>query len=121
MTVFVDVVLVIAGGMHLLPVVGAAGGPALNRLYGVDVRGPNELLLLRHRALLFGILGALMIAGAVDSDVELPALIAGLVSTLSFVILARGEHNEALRRVANLDILLAAGLAVALAWRVAAG
>ena len=52
--------LLIAGVIHLLPLPGVLGTGNLARLYGITVSDPNTAILLQHRALLFGILGALL-------------------------------------------------------------
>ena len=53
--------LLIAGVIHLLPLQGVLGTGNLARLYGVAVSDPNTAILLQHRALLFGVLGVLML------------------------------------------------------------
>ena len=52
--------LLIAGAIHLLPLSGVTGAAALERLYGVAVDSPDLALLLRHRAVLFGLLGGFL-------------------------------------------------------------
>ena len=66
---FVMGTLVAAGVIHLLPAVGAAGPTWLARLYDVEVDDPDVVLLLRHRAVLFGMVGAVLLAGVVVSAV----------------------------------------------------
>ena len=59
--------LLVAGVIHLLPLPGALGAGALARLYGLEpaaLADPNLALLLRHRAVLFGVVGALLVAAA---------------------------------------------------------
>lgn len=55
------VALLFAGVIHLLPVPGVMGVSTLARLYGIEVNDPNTAILMQHRALLFGVLGALML------------------------------------------------------------
>ena len=52
----------IPGLINLYPLVGVLGAKQLESLYGVDVAAPDLALLLRHRAVLFGLLGALLLA-----------------------------------------------------------
>jgi hypothetical protein len=54
--------LLIAGIIHLLPIPGVLGAAKLGRLYGITVSDPNTAILLQHRAVLFGVLGVLMLS-----------------------------------------------------------
>ena len=51
------IMLPVIAAIHLLPLVGACGKKNLFGLYGVSIVDPNLLILLRHRAVLFGLLG----------------------------------------------------------------
>jgi hypothetical protein len=107
--------LLVAGIIHLLPIVGVLGGARLEALYGVRVDEPALALLLRHRAVLFGILGAFLVLAAWRPAWHVPALAAACVSVASFLVLARlePEHGPALARVVLVDALVLALLAVA--------
>ena len=50
--------------INLLPVSGVVSSGRLRALYGVPVDEPNLLILLRHRAVLFAIVGGLLVASA---------------------------------------------------------
>lgn len=97
--------LLIAAIIHLLPLAGVLGGTRLERLYGITVSDPNLDILLRHRAVLFGLLGLLLLTAAFLPMLRPPALIAGIVSAASFlVIVARvGVPNAAIARVVTAD------------------
>ncbi len=119
----VAAVLILTGAIHLAPVTGLFGADRLKGLYGVDVSGAAELeLLLRHRAVLFGLLGACLVASAFRPELHGPALIVALVSVGSFLWLAAPVDAlaPALRRVQLIDygVLLALLVAGAMhAWR----
>jgi len=110
------IVLIAAGVVHLLPAVGVLGARQLQRLYGLPLSDPDLLVLMRHRALLFGLLGAGLIAAAFQPALRTAMLIAGLVSTAGFCLLAfpAPELGAALRRVAIVDVPIAAALLVVL-------
>jgi hypothetical protein len=118
------VALLVAGIIHLLPVPGAMGVSTLARLYGIEVNDPNTAILLQHRALLFGVLGVLMLSAIALPWLRVTALTVALFSAASFiaVAIAVGGYNPAIGRVVVADIvasvLLAAGL-VAELWLIA--
>lgn len=115
--------LVAAGVLHLLPLTGVLSAARLESLYGIPVRDPALELLLRHRALMFGLLGALMIAGAFLPALRSAAIVAALLSMIGFVALAAqiGTLSPALRRVAVADLVATLALLVALALQALPG
>lgn len=106
---------ILAGVANLPPLLGVVGAERLQSLYGLPFSGEDLLLLMRHRAVLFGILGVFIIAAAFRIHLRAIATIAGLVSMLSFMLLALplNVHGEALQRVCWVDavasVLLLAG------------
>jgi hypothetical protein len=56
--------MVLVGLMNLLPVSGALSSSRLQGLYGVVLRDANLSILLRHRAVLFGVVGGLLLISA---------------------------------------------------------
>lgn len=113
--------LTLAGVIHLLPLPGALGAAQLTRLYGVAADDPNVGILLQHRAVLFGLLGVLLIVAAFRPELRAVALIAGLVSTVSFLAIAWGVggYNAQVARVVVADVLALVLLLVAagIEWR----
>ena len=111
--------LMLAGAVHLLPVSGVLGADALASLYGVAPDEPNLELLMRHRAVLFGILGLLLIASAFRVSLRPAALLAGFASVTSFLWLAATASalNGELATVVVVDLVVLASLAIgAVAW-----
>lgn len=113
----IPVILIIAGLTHLIPLTGVLGATSLAHLYGVNIQDPNLLVLMQHRAVMFGLIGLLLLAGAAVPAYRLIALIGGLISVASFVALAwsSGRYNSALARVVNVDLCLTGCLMAALA------
>jgi hypothetical protein len=104
---FVASTLLISGMIHLLPSIGVLGVARLELLYGVAVAQQDLEILLRHRAVLFAILGAFLVAAAFSPPLRWAAFAAGLVSVLSFIVLAWsvGGYNAHLSRVVTADVL----------------
>lgn len=107
MRYFVALCLVGAGAIHLLPLAGVLGAERLAVLYGITTPEPNLELLLRHRAVLFGLVGGLLVGSALHPPLRRLALGAGFVSAASFLLLAGlvPGINAQLSRVVRADIL----------------
>lgn len=106
----------LAGLINLVPIVGVAGLPQLQRLYSLATLDPDLLLLLRHRAVLLGLVGALMVAAVFRPELRWAAAAVGLVSMGSFVVLifAAASQNPSLVKIAWIDV--AALVILVAAW-----
>ena len=107
--------LLLAALIHLLPVAGVLGADRLQALYGVALDDPNLVLLMRHRAVLFGIVGALLVAAAFRPALRTIALLVGGASALSFLALAWSSPglNPEVGRVVTADIVAVVALGIA--------
>jgi hypothetical protein len=105
-------ILVLVGLINLTPAVGVLGANHLFKLYGVRFDDPNMLILMRHRAVLFGMLGVFLVASVWRPAWQNLAIGATLVSMVSFVFLAwaTGKHNTLIRRVVWIDIVASVAL-----------
>ncbi len=100
--------LLLAGAIHLIPLVGVLSTSRLEAMYGVSIDTPDMAVLLRHRAVLFGLLGAALCGAAVLPAWRPPVIAAGLVSMVSFVVLCGLEgqgRSGPLRKVLIADIV----------------
>ncbi|MFK7889070.1 MAG: phosphopantetheine adenylyltransferase [Gammaproteobacteria bacterium] len=115
MSRIVSALLLIAAVIHLLPVSGVLGAERIAMLYGISLGDPNLQILMRHRAVLFGLLGLFLVAAAFRPAVQAIATITGLVSAVSFLFLAwsAGEYNAALQRVVIADVVATVALVIA--------
>lgn len=115
---WVSIALLLSAIIHIAPLLGVLGGDALTRLYGLDFSEPNLSILMRHRAVLFGLLGVFLLVAAFRRGLQPAAVVAGLVSVLSFLLIAwsTGGYNAALRGIVRADVVaLVALLTAALA------
>lgn len=108
--------LLIIAVIHLLPLSGFFGADRLVALYGVDLADPNLEILMRHRAVLFGILGAFFVYAAIKPSLQPIAFVAAFVSILSFFYIAFsvGEFNDAIERVVIADVVASLALIAAI-------
>ena len=119
----VSLVLICIGLLHLYPALGMLSGERLRGLYGVEISDPNLVILMRHRAVLFGLLGVFLISVAFNAGWQPAAFAAGFISMASFVVLAllQGAYNPLLRKVLLADIVGLLALLVAVALYLVAG
>ena len=114
------IALFVSALIHLLPVSGVTGAGALRRLYAIEVVDANTSILLRHRALLFGLLGVVMLVAIGVPSIRVPVMAAALFSAASFIVVAMwvGGYNAALSRVIAADAVVSALLAAGLVTEV---
>jgi heme A synthase len=102
------ITLFIAGLINLLPALLAFVPDKISKSYGIEIPNSNYELLLRHRAILFGIIGGLMIYSAIVKKQYEIASTAGLISMISFIILyflIDKEINTELKKVMMIDVV----------------
>ena len=70
---------------------------------------------MRHRALLFGLLGLFMVYAAFKPSIQPLAFFAGFLSVVSFIAIAWsvGGYNEAVRKVVIADVVAVIALGIA--------
>lgn len=105
MRYLITAVLLLVGIIHLLPLSGVLGANHLRALYGVTFTDPNLLMLMRHRAVLFGLLGTFFIVAGFVRQLQLSALILASASVVSFLALSfvGPELNANVDRVVLVD------------------
>ena len=110
----VSVGLIVAAVIHILPLSGVLGSDRLVSLYGVFFDDPNLEILLRHRAVLFGVLGFFLLVAAFRSSLQTAAFVVGFASVVSFLLLAWsvGGYNAQIARVFWADIIALAFLVI---------
>lgn len=107
MRYLVSAMLVVVAIIHLLPLSGLLGTERLTALYGITVDEPNLAILMRHRAVLFGLLGLFLLIAAFRPHLQGIAFAGGFASVLSFLYLAWsiGNYNPQVGRVFAADVI----------------
>ena len=107
MELFFRVCLFISGVINILPALLAFLPGKISNSYGIDLVNENYELLIRHRAVLFGIIGGIMIFSAIFKKYYDLSVVIGLVSMTSFVILyfMIGNINIELNKVFKIDCI----------------
>jgi hypothetical protein len=97
----------VAGIINLLPSMMAFLPSKIPSSYGVELLNVNYEILLRHRAVLFAVIGSLLIYTSLSKKQMEIAFTAGLVSMVSFIILyflVGNGVNKELTNVMKIDI-----------------
>lgn len=121
MEAVVTLALVVVAVIHLLPLSGVLGVGRLAALYGLEVEDPSLAVLLRHRAVLFGLVGTYLGIAAFVPAQQGWGLGVGFISVLSFLGLARPVTalTAEVARVVRVDLVALGALIVgATAWLV---
>ena len=105
--------VLIAAVINLAPLLGAVAPERMTAAYGVSLDDPNLQILMRHRAVLFGLVGGLLLAAAFHPPLRTLGYVAGFASMLSFLLIAWGVggYSAEIRRVIFLDEVGIAALA----------
>ena len=91
--------------IHFLPISGFFGVERLTSLYDVEISGANMEILMRHRAILFGILGGFLAYAAFRPAIQPIAFLAAFISLSSFIYLTLSVSgfSEAIRKIVIAD------------------
>jgi hypothetical protein len=116
MNIAITLIMLLVGYINFHPLIGIVSVARLKVLYGPPIESPDLAILMRHRALLFGLIGSFIIYAAFTLDLRGLAFVAGFVSMLGFVVIARlvGGYRARVAKVVRIDLVASALLAVAL-------
>jgi hypothetical protein len=101
----ITLLLVLVALINILPVLGVASAARVESAYSVELASSDLEILLRHRALLFGIVGGFILYAAFVPAYRSVAIVMAAVSMAGFLYLiwTAGDYNPALRRIAQAD------------------
>jgi hypothetical protein len=104
--------VLIAAAINLAPVLGAILPERMGPLYGVELADPNLQILMRHRAVLFGVVGGLLLVAAFHPPLRALGYAVGFFSMLSFPLIAWlvGGYSPEIHRVILVDVVGIAAL-----------
>ena len=101
------ILLVVVGLINFLPVMGAISAANISRAYSINLASNDLIILMRHRALLFGIVGGFVFYSIFEPRYQGAALIMAAVSMLGYLVIMRsvGGYNESIRKVGLVDVV----------------
>lgn len=99
--------LFLVGVINFLPIMGILSLEKLNKTYGLNINDKNLEILLRHRALLFGIIGGYIIYSVFSQQHQVAAMIIAATSMIGYLVLfwSIGNSNAELLKIAQIDII----------------
>ena len=103
----ITLLLLIVGLINFIPIIGIFSAEQLTKLYGVSLIDKNLIILLQHRALMLGIIGAFIMYAAFYPSLQKFAFIAGFISMLGFIVFAwkSGGYNQELTKIITMDLI----------------
>ncbi len=92
--------------VNLMPVVVAISPAQISKLYGIMPDDKIQIVLLQHRALLLGLVGAACAFAAHNEAVRWPAIIGAVISMGTFIIFCwvNDQMGGPLRKIALVDM-----------------
>lgn len=106
MKILWTVLVLVAAAINLAPAAGALSAERMSALYGVGLGDPNLEILMRHRAVLFGLVGGLLLVAVFYPPLQATAYVVGFVSMVSFLVIAWlvGDYSAQIQRVMLIDL-----------------
>lgn len=107
MAKLLTICLVVVGLINFLPVVGMLSAKKLETAYAIAIQSSELEILMRHRALLFGVLGGFILYAAFSPSYQGAAMIMAAVSMIGYAVLTLlvGDYNPALFKVLVADVV----------------
>lgn len=101
-----SVLLFVVGVINFLPVIGVLSAARLSQAYAIDLDSNDLVILMRHRALLFGIVGGFILYSVFVPGYQTAAMVMAALSMLGYIFLLwqEGGYNAALHKVMLVDI-----------------
>lgn len=117
MSTLISSLYFIVGLINFAPIAGVLSASRLESLYGLAILDADLILLMRHRAVLLGIVGCLLFYATFVPSARPIAAAAGFASMISYLVLIWMSEapNFALVRVMWVDVAAIALLALACA------
>ena len=99
--------LVVVGLVNFVPVLGMISATRLEQAYSVNLASNDLQILMRHRALLFGVIGGFILYSAFFPAHQVAAMVMAAISMIGFVILAVlvGGYNKSIFKVLVGDLV----------------
>jgi hypothetical protein len=100
------VLLLVVGIINFIPVFGIISSLKISQAYSINMASNDINILMRHRALLFGIIGGFIFYSIYRPKFQPAAMLMAAISMSGFLLILylEGGYNDALFKVAIVDI-----------------
>lgn len=107
MSIAISICLIIVGLINFAPLFGAFSTQKLESAYSISLENNDLIILMRHRALLFGVLGGLILYSAFSPFYQGVAMTMAAVSMVGYAALVFlvGGYNKSIFKVLVIDIV----------------
>ncbi|MEO0368088.1 MAG: phosphopantetheine adenylyltransferase [Pseudomonadota bacterium] len=101
------ILLFLVGLINFMPVIGVLSLDKINQAYGLNIVDDNLQILLRHRALLFGLIGGFVIYSVFQPQYQIAAIVLAAISMVGFLYFSWsvGGSSQALIKIAQIDLI----------------
>lgn len=112
----ISLLLVLVGLINFAPVAGVLSADKLSQAYALAQLDNNLAILLRHRALLFGLIGGFLLYSVAVPLYRPAAMTMAAISMVGFLVFMfhQGGYNDALYKVMLIDVVGIVLLALAI-------
>ncbi|MBV1911980.1 MAG: hypothetical protein KUG78_22005 [Kangiellaceae bacterium] len=103
--------LILVGIINFIPVAGVLSSLNLENAYAIELINNDLIILMRHRALLFGVLGGYVLYSAFAKEHQVTSMVmvgASMVGFIALALLVEG-YNDAIYKIILADV---AGIAI---------
>jgi len=103
----ISILLLLVGIINVMPLIGILSIEHINKLYALTITDSNLIILMQHRALLFGLLGGFIIFAAFNSTYQMAATILAFTSMAGFILIAwnTANYNSAINKIIIFDVI----------------
>lgn len=105
MNMAIPILLFIVGVINFLPVMGVLSASKLSQAYSIDLASNDLVILMRHRALLFGVVGGFILYSVFDPSYQAAAMVMAAITMVGYLyfVWAVGGYNDSIYKVALVD------------------
>jgi hypothetical protein len=105
LNIIISMLLIIVGLINFLPVIGVFSAEKISVAYSINLTSNDLKILMRHRALLFGLVGGFILYSVFKPSYQAAAIVMSAISMLGFLYLvwAVGDYNASIFKIAIID------------------
>lgn len=107
MAKWITLCLFMVGLINFVPVAGILGAQKLENAYDIVLSSNDLVILMRHRALLFGLVGGFVLYSVFVPVYQKPAMVMAGISMVGFAVIVffEGGYNGAISKVLIADFV----------------